>query len=104
MGLRREIQLLAHDYVRKGGKKNRRKQAKRMIALGEFAETLGCRCIGELGKRHIFGFYKSHRHLSDAVLYQHFLAFRKLYELAGKPNDPPAPFLMTASEASQKLK
>jgi len=92
MSLRREIQLLAHDYVRKGGKKNRRKQAKRMIALGAFSETLGCRCMGELGKRHIIAFYKYHRHFSDAVLYQHYLAFRKLYELASKPNDPPAPF------------
>jgi len=92
MALRREIERLAHDYVRKGGKKNRRKQAKRMIALGTFAETLGCKHIGELGKRHVIGFYKAHRGLSDAVIYQHYLAFRKLYELAKKPNDPPAPF------------
>lgn len=93
MRLRREIQLLAHDYVRKGGKQNRRKQAKRMIALGAFSEGLGCQAIGELGKRHVMEFWKAHRGLSDAVLYQHWLAFRELWRLAGKKDELPKPRL-----------
>jgi hypothetical protein len=40
--------------------------------------------------------------LSDAVIYQHYLAFRKLYELAKKPNDPPAPFFDDRERSEQK--
>jgi len=91
MGLRQEIERLAHDYKRKGGKQNRRKQAKRMLALGAFAEGLGCKHVGELGKRHVIEFYKAHRGLSDAVLYQHSLAFRELWQRIGKTGEPPKP-------------
>jgi len=91
MSLQREIQLLARDYVRKGGKQNRRKQAKRMIALGACAEKLGCKHLGELGKRHVIEFYKAHRDLSEAVQYQHWLSFRELWRLSQKSGEPPKP-------------
>jgi len=95
MTVYRDVKKLTNDYVNHGGKRNRRKQAKRMLALAAFSETLGCPSIDELGKRHIIQFYKANRHLSDVVLYHYFLAFRKLYELAGKPKPPPTPFLNT---------
>ena len=95
MSLQREIQVLAHDYVKKGGKQNRRKQAKRMIALGVCAEKLGCKHLSELGKRHVIEFWKSHRDLSEAVQYQHFLAFRELWQRSGKSGEPPKPKKVT---------
>jgi len=91
MSLRDDIKRLAHDYVRKGGKQNRRKQAKRKIALGACAEKIGCRHIGELGKRHVIEFWKSNRDLSEPVQYQHFLAFRELWRLSQKSGEPPKP-------------
>jgi len=91
MSLQREIRLLTHDYVAKGGKQNRRKQAKRMIALGALAEQKGCRRVGELGKKHVIAFYAENRSLSDAVLYQHWLAFRELWSILGKNKEPPEP-------------
>jgi len=91
MGLRREVERLAHDYKRKGGKKNRRKQFKRMVALGELAESMGCKHVGELGKRHVIEYWKSHRDLSKDVQYQHWLAFRELWQRIGKAGEPPKP-------------
>jgi len=93
MGLRDDVKRLAHDYVRKGGKQNRKKQAKRMLALAEFSEGLGCQDIGRLGKQHIIKFYKANRSLSDSVIYQHWLAFRHLWILAKKAGEPPKPRL-----------
>ena len=91
MSLRDDIKHLSHDYARKGGKQNRRKQAKRMLALAAFAERMGCKHLGELGKRHVIEFWKSQRDLSKNVQYQHWLAFRHLWVLAKKPGEPPKP-------------
>jgi len=100
MSLRREIQLMAHDYVRKGGKQNRRKQAKRMLALCSFAESMGCRDFGEFGKRHVIEFWKSHRDLSEPVQYQHWLAFRELWQRIGKAGEPPKPRIIEKNDPS----
>jgi len=91
MSLQDDVKKITHDYVRKGGKLNRRKQAKRMLALAEHAEKNGCNSLGRMGRKHIVAFYMSHRDLSDDVIYQHWLAFRKLWKLAGKAGEPPKP-------------
>jgi len=52
---------------------------------------MGCRDFGEFGKRHVIEFWKSHRDLSEPVQYQHWLAFRELWQRIGKTGEPPKP-------------
>jgi len=91
--LMREVRQLSHEYVRKGGKQNRRKQAKRMLAFTAFVRELPNppRNIAEIGKKQVGKYWQAHRELSDAVLYQHWLALRELWQLSGKQSEPPKP-------------
>ena len=91
MSLTREIRALTHNFVRHGGKTNRRKQRERMLAFGAFAAQMGARAMGEVGKKHVIAFYKSHREQADRTKYAYFLAIRELWKLAGKPSVPPSP-------------
>jgi len=91
MSLTREIRALTHDFVRHGGKTNRRKQRERMLAFGAFASGMGARAMGEVGKKHVIAFYAAHRNQAERTKYAYFLAIRELWKLTGKPNQPPAP-------------
>jgi hypothetical protein len=58
------------DYVRGGGKDNRKKQVARMIEFLDWAESANeVRSLHGLGKNHVIGFWKSHRELSEATAY-----------------------------------
>ena len=81
------------DYVRGGGKDNRKKQVARMIEFLDWAESVdNVRALHGLGKNHVIGFWKSHRELSDATAYKYWLAISKLWEWLGKHETPPKPF------------
>lgn len=81
------------DYVRGGGKDNRKKQVARMIEFLDWAESVdNVRALHGLGKNHVIGFWKSHRELSEATAYKYWLAISKLWEWLGKHEAPPKPF------------
>jgi hypothetical protein len=81
------------DYVRGGGKDNRKKQVARMIEFLDWAESVdNVRALHGLGKNHVIGFWKSHRELSDATAYKYWLAISKLWEWLDKHEAPPKPF------------
>ncbi len=86
-----QVQALAQGYVRKGGKTNRRQQAARMVAFARFCELQGATEISGVGARHAIRYWRRHRDLSPATLYNHHRALCVLWELAGKAGKPPAP-------------
>jgi len=47
--------------------------------------------LGEVGARHVILYWRATRDLSDATRYNHWLALRILWWLAGKAQEPPAP-------------
>ena len=84
-GIVQEIKNLTRDYVRKGGKTNRRQQHKRMIEFGLFCrDNLQTPNLAAVGKRHVVSYYKSLKKLSDATRLSHYYALKTLFSLAGK--------------------
>jgi len=106
MTLHYQIQKLAHTYTRKGGKDNRRQQVSRMLAFASHVEEEGINEIGQVGAKQVVSYWRSLRAsggLADSTLYSHWLAIRKLWELAGKPDEPPQPFMGRKSAKERKL-
>ena len=96
MKLQQQVRNLAHAYVRKGGKKNRKQQVARMLALAEHCEGKGATEIGQIGGKHVISYWRSLRSkggLADATLYSHWLAIRELWQLADKVDEPPRPLM-----------
>lgn len=91
MSLLKDVERLTENYVRKGGKDNRRQQRSRMLAFAVHASTLGAREMGQVGAIHVIRYWKAHRGLSDATLYNHWLAICELWRLCGKAGEPPQP-------------
>ena len=89
-----EVEALTHGYVRKGGKRNRKQQRARMIGFAKFAAMQGANSLGQIGKRHVLEFWKANRDLSPRTLYGHWRAICILWDLAGKPGEPPRPLSM----------
>lgn len=89
--LKDEVLLLTRNYVRTGGKDNRRQQLKRMLVFTKFCRDDGAVRLTQIGQKHVMSYYRHNKHLSSATLYNHFLAISKLFELAGK-KEPPRPF------------
>jgi len=89
-----EIKNLTRDYVRKGGKTNRRQQHKRMIEFGLFCrDNLETPNMAAVGKRHVVSYYKSIEDLSDATRLSHYYALKILFSFAGKTS-PVKPYLI----------
>lgn len=86
-----ETKYQASKYILKGGKTNRKMQAKRMIAFAKFAMKMGCKNKAQLGSRHVIKYYKSLEQLSENTLYQHHCALVALFELLELPKPPPRP-------------
>ena len=96
MKQQQQVQALAHGYTRKGGKDNRRQQTARMMAFAAHCEAQGAHEMGQVGGRHVVNYWKALRAsggLADSTLYSHWLAIRELWGLAGKPGEPPRPFM-----------
>lgn len=91
--LKDEVLLLTRNYVRSGGKDNRRQQLKRMLAFTKFCRDNGTIRLAQIGQKHVMSYYRHNKHLSHATLYNHFLAISKLFDLASK-KQPPRPFKM----------
>lgn len=92
--LANQLQKLAHNYVRRGAKANRRQQLGRMIRFLEFVEEIERpNNLHEIGRRHVVSFWKSHRTMAAKTRYGYWLALCELWRLTQKPGTPPRPFL-----------
>ena len=81
------------DYVRGGGKDNRKIQVSRIIEFLDWAEsTEKVISLHGLGRKHVIGFWKAHRELSEDTAYKYWLGISKLWEWIGKHDAPPKPF------------
>jgi hypothetical protein len=91
--LAKQAEKFFMDYVRGGGKQNRKKQVVRIIEFLDWLEsTEKVKSMHGIGKNHVIGFWKSHRDLSDATAYKYWLGLCKLWEWLGKHEEPPKPF------------
>jgi len=91
--LAKQAEKFFMDYVRGGGKQNRKKQVTRIIEFLDWIEsTEKVISLHGIGKNHVIGFWKSHRDLSDATAYKYWLGLCKLWEWLGKHEEPPKPF------------
>ena len=80
-----EIKNLTRDYVRKGGKTNRRQQYNRMLEFGLFCrDNLQTPNLAAVGKRHVVRYYKSIDNLSESTRINHYYALKTLFSLANK--------------------
>lgn len=89
--IKTEVLLLTRNYVRSGGKFNRKQQLQRMLAFTSFCQDQGAKDLAQVGQKHVMAYYRDNKTFSHPTLYNHFLAIAKLFELAGK-KEPPRPF------------
>lgn len=93
-----EIKNLTRDYVRQGGRTNRRQQHRRMLEFGLFCrDSLQTPNLTAVGKRHLIRYYKSIDSFSDATRLSHYYALKTLFSLAGK-TVPAKPFFGSNNE------
>jgi hypothetical protein len=86
----RELESYTHDYVRRGGKQNRRKQVSLIVNFLEFTDAQeGLTSLHRLGKRHVINFWKGHRDMPEKSAYDHWLGLCQLWSWLGKPEKPP---------------
>jgi len=91
--LAKSCETYFRDYVRGGGKENRKTQVSRIIEFLDWVEsTEKVYSLYGIGKKHVIGFWKSHRHLSEDTAYKYWLGICKLWEWIGKHEAPPKPF------------
>jgi hypothetical protein len=103
MNIIQEVKKLTHPYASKGGTDNRKQQISRMLAFAAFARAEGVNSLGQAGKAHVIRYWKLHRHLSDATLYNHWRAISILWQLAEKKGEPPRPRLVSISKPKSDI-
>lgn len=91
--LAKKAEAYFRDYVRGGGKANRKKQVTRIVAFLDWVEStekvMSLHC---LGKRHVIDFWRAHRDLSDETRYKYWLGISELWRWLDKHEDPPEPY------------
>lgn len=93
----RELESYIHDYVRRGGKQNRRKQVSLIVNFLEFTDAQeGLTSLHRLGKRHAISFWKAHRDMPEKSAYDHWLGLCQLWSWLGKSDKPPRPHKMSS--------
>ena len=89
MPIRSEVIKISRDFVRRGGKGNRRKQLSRMLGFVDFCEAYSPGIsLAQVGGRHVIRYYRSIQHLSQATREGHYYAIAALFRLAYKPAPP----------------
>lgn len=79
------------DFVRRGGKKNRKNQVIMIQNFLSFTDSVEkFASVYRLGNRHVINFWKAHRDFSEKVAYEYWLALCHLWEWIGKTEKPPA--------------
>ncbi|MFA6051774.1 MAG: helix-turn-helix transcriptional regulator [Methylobacter sp.] len=90
--LAKDAERYFRDYVRGGGKENRKKQVSRIIEFLDWVEAYeNPTSLHRLGKRHVIAFWKSHRDFSEETAYKYWLGIAKLWQWIEKHEEPPAP-------------
>jgi hypothetical protein len=93
----KKLESYTHDYVRRGGKQNRRKQVSLIVNFLEFTDAQeGLTSLHRLGKRHVINFWKTHRDMPEKSAYDYWLGLCQLWSWLGKPEKPPRPHKMDA--------
>lgn len=88
MSLEREVAELMHSWARKGGKKNRQVQVKRLLMFARDLDAIpgGPRSLGEVGRRQAIRWYRSLEHSgrSPTTVSAHAYALRALWSRLGR--------------------
>lgn len=94
MSLTRQVEQATHSWAAKGHKSNRARQRRMMMAFAGHAEAVGAREQGQVGGRTVITYWKALRAGNRAYATQmdHWRALRELWQLWGKPGEPPRPF------------
>ena len=89
-----QLHEATHAWAAKGHKANRARQRRMMMAFAGHAEALGARETGQVGGRTVIAYFKALRAANRAYATQmdHWRAIRELWQLWGKPGEPPRPF------------
>lgn len=99
----RELESYTHDYVRRGGKQNRRKQVSLIVNFLEFIDAQeGLTSLLRLGKRHVVNFWKAHREMPEKSAYDYWLGLCQLWSWIGKSEKPPRPHKMSTLHESPR--
>lgn len=85
------IRTNTHNYVRKGGKINRRKMVNLMVNIANDIKQNehGVTLPNQIGKAHIHRYYERKSHLSKTTLKDHYCAISHLWELLERQKKPP---------------
>lgn len=104
--IEKEVRAFTRQWIRKGGKDNRRQQYARMITFAKHAAAAGVHSMAEVGRKQVIGYWKDHEDLAPSTLYNHWRAIAILWQLAGlrgvpiKPHALTKPGVKTRSEPS----
>ena len=93
MTLIQQVEQATHAWAAKGNKAGRSRQRRMMMAFAGHAEALGAREAGQVGGRTVISYFKALRAANRAYATQmdHWRAIRELWQLGGKPGEPPRP-------------
>ena len=94
MSLTRQVEQATHAWAAKGNKAGRSRQRRMMYRFASHAEAAGAREAGQVGGRTVISFWKALRAekgLSYATQMDYWRALRELWQLWGKPREPPRP-------------
>ena len=94
MSLIRQVEQATHTWAAKGNKAGRARQRNMMRRFAAHAEAAGAREAGQVGGRTVISYFKALRAANRAYATQmdHWRAIRELWQLWGKPGEPPRPF------------
>ena len=94
MSLTRQVEQATHAWAAKGNKAGRSRQRRMMYRFASHAEAAGAREAGQVGGRTVIAYFKALRAANRAYATQmdHWRAIRELWQLWGKPGEPPRPF------------
>lgn len=82
-------------FGRRGGKGNRRLQKQRIMVFITYCMVQwDIRSVGQIGKKHVEQFYSSRWDLSAKTKMHYWYAFRVLWSLLGKIDQPPKPRIL----------
>lgn len=82
MKLQEEFKRATRNFVRSGGKTNRKMQLKRMQSFVIHCRSMGCTSLNQVGKRQVMNYYESCENLAESTLLNHYYAIKQLMKLA----------------------
>lgn len=102
MSLVRQVEQATHSWAAKGNKAGRARQRQMMRRFAAHAEATGARDAGQVGGRTVVAFWKalrSEKGLSCTTQMDYWRAIRELWQIWGKPGEPPRPRILGSTAA-----